>query len=141
MKNQPEKLAVGWDEGAVPVAATPRPRAGGQCGCRSRGTGWRGRGGCGATGPSLLPACHRSLRERDGVASRGSPNALSVTPFQPTTFPRARPRPRRRPAATCSASRSTARTTWARRRAGLRCRRGGPCIRTSPTDLGLLWPP
>lgn len=66
---------------------------------------------------------------------------LSLHPLQPTTFPRARRRPRRRLAATCSASRCTARTTWAKRRAGLRCRHGGPCTRTSPTDLGLLWPP
>lgn len=82
-----------------------------------------------------------ALHAAGAGALHGSHNTLSVNPFQPTTFPRARPRRRRRLAATCSASRSTARTTWARRRAGLRCRRGGPCTRTSPTDSGLLWLP
>lgn len=112
---------------------------GGRHRCRSWGAGRQGRGRWQRRG--AMPAPRLPVVWGDGVALHGSPNALSVNPFQPTTFPRARPRPRRRLAATCSASRSTARTTWARRRAGLRYRRGGPCTRTSPTDLGLLWLP
>lgn len=126
VKNQQEKLAVGWEGGAVPAAVMPRPPAGDAVGV--------GAGGAEA-GAETLPVCELMGWHCLALLT------LSLNPFQPTIFPRARPRPRRRPAATCSASRSTARTTWARRRAGLRCRRGGPCTRTSPTDLGRLWLP
>lgn len=47
VKNQPEKLAAGWEEGAVPVAVMSCPRAGGCHGCRGWGADRQGRGGCG----------------------------------------------------------------------------------------------